>query len=109
MRGGKSLFAIFLATLAVQILPAVRDWFVQTFLDNIAESPDGFYGFGARALNALAPFQQLMLGVSVGIMIALTIGYWDRIQPRIKRAYYWTPAILRLALRARPGKRRLVQ
>lgn len=82
MRSGKSLFAIFLATLVAQVFPSTRDWFIQTFLNSIANSPNGFYGVAARALTMLAPFQQFMLGVSVGILVALTIGHWDQIRAK---------------------------
>lgn len=107
MRGGKSILAVLLATIVAQFVPPIRDWFVHKFLDNITNSPNGAYGFAARVLSVIAPFQQFLLGVSVGLLIAVTIGYWAQIEAKSRYWASWVKGFLWLAWQCRPGIRRI--
>ncbi|HEU4548994.1 MAG TPA: hypothetical protein VFS01_04810, partial [Rhizomicrobium sp.] len=66
-----------------EILKWLADWLAGRELDSFTNNPERWM-HGAAAM--IAPHADFLTGVSVGMLIALIIGYWERI---IERLNYW--------------------
>ena len=96
MRGGKSIFFFASGLFVAWVLLPVWQWLLGRALDSAARGPAGLTGIITKTVTMTAPLHPLLLGVSIGMFIALTIGYWGTIATRGHRCRVWTREIWNL-------------
>jgi hypothetical protein len=101
MRGGKPIVFIAIGAFVAWVLQPLWQWLFNRFLDSAARGAGGITGAFAKALVVTAPLHGFLLGVSVGMLLALTIGYWDQVRTVTRRWLAWGQSITWLLLESR--------
>ena len=81
MERGKFIF--WLAVIPATVI-ATWEWFIGKMLDRFLATPGGPLDRVSAVLAMFGPLEQFVLGMSVGMLIALIIGYWHSITYVIK-------------------------
>lgn len=84
MRGGKSIWVIAGSFFAAWLLQPLWQWYLDHFLDRLTTGPSGVSAV-SRFFSMTAPAHPLLLGISIGMMLAFTIGYWPTIRALPRR------------------------
>src|SRR5687767_10803596 len=92
MRRGRFTLILAIALAALQFL---LEWLASRQLDALVENPGDWASWAA---TMIMPYLAPLLWISVGMLIALTIGYWHLIVPRLRIAAVWVPGLFWLFL-----------
>ena len=83
MQRSKSIWILAGSFFVAWLLEPLWQWLFDRLLDYI--SAHGVPALFYRLLAMTAPLHGLLLGVSIGMVVALTIGYWDQVKLSLRR------------------------
>jgi hypothetical protein len=95
MRRGYTALIIAFLPYVLWIAKFLIEWGLGRSLDSFVDDP----GIRAQVVAVMEAYFPYGVAFSLGILLTLTIGYWERIVAKLERLSIWIPSVIRLAVR----------